>query len=123
MGCVDCNSVGGFNDKEAWVSKEKISISAMARTREYGDEDTWVLLFTTTKEEGGDGHRYGDMLVLSCPLSFKTKVEERLTILRWSRRKIDSSMMEIIVKCQSSTTKVIHGQLGQSRSTRVNQGL
>ena len=55
----------------------------MATTKEDGDEDTWVLLFTTTKEEGGDGHRYGDTLVLSCPLSFKTKVEGRLIVLRW----------------------------------------
>ena len=94
----------------------------MATTREDGDEDTWGLLFTTTKEEGGDGHRYGDTLVLSCPLSFKMKVEGRLTILRWSRRKIDSSTMELTMKCQSSTTKVNHGQLGQSRSTTVNQG-
>ena len=94
----------------------------METTREDGDEDTWVLLFTTTKEEGGDGHRYGDMFVLSCPLSFKTKVEGRLTILRWSKRKIDSSTMALTVKCQSSTTKVNHGQLGQSRSTTINQG-
>jgi hypothetical protein len=88
----------------------------MATTTEDGDEDTWVLLFTTTKEEGG-GHRYRDTLVLSCP--FKMKVEGRLTILRWSRRKIDSSTMELTVKCQSSTTKVNHGQLGQSKSTTV----
>ena len=38
--------------------------SAMATTREDGDEYTWVLLFTTTIEEGGDGHRYGDTFVL-----------------------------------------------------------
>ena len=94
----------------------------MATTREDGDEDTWVLLFTTTKEEGGDGHRYGDTLVLSCPLSFKTKVERRLTILRWSRRKIGSSTMALTVKCLSLTTMVNHEQLGQSRSTIVNQG-
>ena len=75
--------MGGFDGKEVWVSKEKISISAMARTREDGDEDTWVLLFTTTIEEGVDGHRYGDTLVLSCPFSFKTKVEGRLVVLRW----------------------------------------
>ena len=55
----------------------------MATTREDGDEDTWVLLFTTTKEKGGDGHRYGDTLVLSCPLSFKMKVEGKLTIVNY----------------------------------------
>ena len=48
--------MGGFNGKEAWVSKEKISISIMVKTREDGDEDTWVLLFTTTIKEGVDGH-------------------------------------------------------------------
>ena len=53
----------------------------MATTRVDGDEDTWVLLFTTSIEEGGHGNRYGDTLVLSCPLSFKTKVDGRLTIL------------------------------------------
>ena len=73
--------MGGFDDKEAWVSKEKLSILPMATTREDGDEDTWVLLFTTAKEEGGDQHRYGDTLVLPCPFSFKVKVEGRLTIL------------------------------------------
>ena len=78
----------------------------MPKTREDGDEDAWVLLFTTTIEEGGDGHRYGDTLVLSCPFSFKTKVEGRLTILRWSRRKIGSSTMAITVKCLSSPTMV-----------------
>ena len=83
----------------------------METRREDGDEDTWVLLFTTTKEEGGDEHRYGDKLVLSCPLSFKTKVEGGLTSLRWCRRMIDRSTMELTVKCQSSTTKVNHGQL------------
>ena len=122
MGRVEGNSVGGFNGKEAWVSKEKISISAMVTTREDGDEDTWVLLFTTTIEEGVDGHRYGDTFVLSCPFSFKMKVEGILTILRWSRRKIGSSTMALMVKCLSSTTMVNHGQLGQSRSTIVNQG-
>ena len=122
MGRVERNSVGGFDGKEAWVSKEKLSVLAMTTTREDGDEDTWVLLFTTTKEEGGDGHRYEDMLVLSCPLSFKMKVEGRLTILSWSRKKIDSSMMVLMVKCQSWTTKVNHGQPGQSKSATVNQG-
>ena len=53
----------------------------MLKTREDGDEDAWVLLFTTTIEEGGDEHRYGDTLVLPCPFSFKVKVEGRLTIL------------------------------------------
>ena len=91
----------------------------MATTREDGDEDTWVLLCTTTKEEGGDGHRYGDTLVLSCPLSCKTKVEGRLIILRWSRRKIDSSMMALMVKCQSWTTKV---NQGPPQSTNVRNG-
>ena len=105
--------MGGFHGKEAWVSKENISISAMATTREDGDENTWVLLFTIAIEEGGDGHRYGDTLVLSCPLSFKTKVERRLIILRWSRRKIDSSMMVLTMKCQSWTTTVNHGQPSQ----------
>ena len=57
----------------------------MPKTREDGDEDAWVLLFTTAIEEGGDEHRYGDTLVLSCPFSFKVKVEGRLTILSWSR--------------------------------------
>ena len=80
------------------------------------------LLFTGTIEEGVDGHRYGDTLVLSCPFLFKTKVEGLLTILRWSIRKIGSSMMALMVKCLSSTTMVNHGQLGQSRSTIVNQG-
>ena len=94
----------------------------MSKTREDGDEDTQVLLFTTTKEEGGDGHRYGDTLVLSCPFSFKMKVEGRLTILSGSRKKIDSSMMALMVTCQSLTTKVNNGQLGQSRSTTINQG-
>ena len=70
----------------------------MATTREDGDEDTWVLLFTTTKEEGGDGHRYRDKLIFSCPLSFKMKVEGRLTILRWNRRNIDSSTMALTMK-------------------------
>ena len=63
-----------------------------------------------TNEEGDNGYRHGDTLVLSCPLSFKMKVEGRLTILRWSRRKSDSSTMEVTVKCQSSTTKVSNGQ-------------
>ena len=94
----------------------------MVTTREDGDEDTWVILFTTTIEEGGDGYRYGDTLVLSCPFLFKTKVEGLFTILRWSRKKISSSMMALTVKCLSSTTMVNHGQLGQSRSTTVNQG-
>ena len=114
--------MGGFNGKEDWVSKEKISISAMVTTREDGDEDTWVLLFTTAIEEGVDGHRYGDTFVLSCPFPFKMKVEGILTILRWSRRKIGSSTTTLMVKCLSSTTMVNHGQLCQSRSTTVNQG-
>ena len=88
----------------------------MPKTREDGDEDAWVLLFTTTIEEGGDEHRYGDTLVLSCPLSFKMKVEGRLTILRWSRRKIDSSMMVLTMKCQSWTTKSIKVHHSQLRS-------
>ena len=75
------------------MSKVKISIVAMATTREDGDEHTWVLLFTTTNEEGDDGYRYGDTLILSCMLSFKMKVEGRLTILRWSRRKIDNRLL------------------------------
>ena len=53
----------------------------MPKTREDGDEDTWVLLFTIAIEEGGDEHKYGDTLVLPCPFSFKMKVEGRLTIL------------------------------------------
>lgn len=114
--------MGGFNGKDAWVSKEKISISAMVTTREDGDEDTWVLLFTTTIEKGVDRHRYGDTLVLSCPFLFKTKVEGLLTILRWSIGKIGSFMMVLMVKCLSSTTMVNHGQLGQSRSTTINHG-
>ena len=69
----------------------------MPKTREDGDGDTWVLLFTIAIEEGGDEHRYGDTLVLSCPFSFKMKVEGRLTILSWSRKKIDSSMMTLMV--------------------------
>ena len=93
----------------------------MPKTREDGDEDTWVLLFTIAIEEGGDEHRYGDTLVLSCPFSFKMKVEGRLTILSWSRKKIDSSMMALMVTCQSLTTKVNNGPQGQSRSTTVNQ--
>ena len=93
----------------------------MPKTREDGDEDTWVLFFTTTIEEGGDEHRYGDTLVLSCPFSFKMKVEGRLTILSWSRKKIHSFMVALMVTCQSLTTKVNNGQLGQSRSTTVNQ--
>ena len=101
--------------------KEKIFIFAMVTKREDGDEDTWVLLFATTIEEGVDGHRYGDTFVLSCPFSFKTKVEGILTILRWSIRKIGSSMMVLVVKCLSSTT-MVNGQLGQSRSTIVNEG-
>jgi hypothetical protein len=80
--------VGGFDDKEAWVSKEKISISAIARTREDEDEDTWILLFTIAIEERGDGNKYGDTLVLSCPLSFKMKLEGRLIILRWSEGRL-----------------------------------
>ena len=114
--------MGGFNGKDAWVSNEKISISAMVTTREDGNEDTWVLLFTTTLEEGVDGHRYGDTLVLSCPFLFKMKVEGLLTILRWSIRKIGSSMMAHTVKFLSWTTMVNHGQLGQSRTTTINQG-
>ena len=94
----------------------------MSKTREDGDEDTWVLLFTIAIEEGGDEHRYGDTLVLSCPFSFKMKVEGRLTMLSLSRKKIDSSMMALMVTCQSLTTKVNHGQPSQSRSTTVNQG-
>ena len=94
----------------------------MPKTREDGDEDTWVLFFTTTIEEGGDEHIYGDTLVSSCPLSFKMKVEGRLTILSWSRKKIDTSMMALMVKCLPSTTMVNHGQQGQSRSTTVNRG-
>ena len=93
----------------------------MTKTREDGDEDAWVLLFTIAIEEGGDEHRYRDTLVLSCPFSFKMKVEGRLTILSWSRKKIDSSMMELMVTCKSLTTKVNNGQPGQSRSTTVNQ--
>ena len=93
----------------------------MSKTREDGDEDTWVLLFTIAIEEGGDEHRYGDTLVLSCPLPLKTKTEGRLTILSWSRKKIDSSMMALMVTCQSLTTKVNNGQPSQSRSTTVNQ--
>ena len=50
--------------------------------------------FTTTIEEGGDGHRYGVTLVLSCSLSFKTTIEGRLIVLRWSGRKIDNPKME-----------------------------
>ena len=30
----------------------------MSKTREDGDEDTWVVLFTIAIEEGGDEHRY-----------------------------------------------------------------
>ena len=30
----------------------------MPKTREDGDVDAWVLLFTTTIEEGFDKHRY-----------------------------------------------------------------
>jgi hypothetical protein len=93
----------------------------MSKTREDGDEDTWVLLFTIAIEEGGDEHRYGDTLVLSCPFSFKMKVEGRLKILSWSRKKIHSFMVALMVTCQSLTTKVNNGQLGQSRSTTVNQ--
>ena len=58
----------------------------MATTRKDGDEHTWVLLFTTTIEEGDHGNRYGDTLVLSCPLSFKMKLEGRLIVLRWRSR-------------------------------------
>ena len=60
--------MGAFHCKEAWVRTEKISILAMATTREDGDENIWVLLFTSIIEEGGDGHRYGDTLVLSWSL-------------------------------------------------------
>jgi hypothetical protein len=91
----------------------------MLKTREDGDEDAWVLLFTTAIEEEGDEHRY---LVFPFPFSFKMKVEGRLTILSWSRKKIDSSMMALMVTCKSLTTKVNHGQPSQSRSTIVNQG-
>ena len=73
--------MGDFDGKEVKVSKDKIPISTMPKTREDGDEDTWVLLFTIAIEEGGDEHRYGDTLVLPCPLSFKVKVEGILTIL------------------------------------------
>ena len=65
MGHVEWNSVDDFNGKEAWASKENISISTMVTTREDGDEDTWVLLFTIAIEEGVYGHRYGDTLLLS----------------------------------------------------------
>ena len=92
----------------------------MVTTREDGNEDTWVLLFTTTIEEEFDEHRYGDTLVLSCPLSFKMKVEERLTILSWSIKKIDSSMMVFMVKCQSWTTRSIKVHYSQRRSLMVN---
>ena len=85
----------------------------MPKTREDGDEDTWVVLFTIAIEEEGDEHRYGDTLVLPCPFSFKMKVEGGLTILNWSRKKIDSSMMVLMVSCQSLTTKVNNGQPGQ----------
>ena len=54
----------------------------MSKTREDGDEDAWLVLFKTAIKEGGDEHRYGDTLVLSCPFSFKMKVERRLIILR-----------------------------------------
>ena len=46
--------MGSFHCKESWVRIDKFSISAMAATREDGDEDTWVLLFTIVIEEGGD---------------------------------------------------------------------
>ena len=44
--------------------------------------------FITTIEE------YGVTLVLSCSLFFKTTVEGRLIVLRWSGRKIDNPKME-----------------------------
>ena len=68
----------------------------MVTIREDGDEDTWVLLFTTTIKEGVYGHTYGYTLVLSCPFSLKMKVEGRLTILRWSRSKIGSSTIVLL---------------------------
>ena len=112
--------MGAFHCKEAWVRIDKFSISAMVTTREGGDEYTWVLLFTTTIEEGVDGHRYGDTLVLSCPFSFKMKVEGRMTIVRWSRRKLGSCTMVLMVKCQSWTTRSIKVHQCQPRSVMVN---
>ena len=73
MGPVEWNLVGGLNGKEAWVSKENFHLGNGDNKRKW-DEDTWVLLFTTTIEEGVDGHRYGDTFILSCPFSFKMKV-------------------------------------------------